>query len=144
MGQQPGSEPPARGGPLVVAVTLIAVIAALLDLFALLLLPLRVAGHLVPVGPVLVLVVNASLGYVGLRVLQSRLPAQVVLGVAVLVATSAAGRGPGGDLLVTRNLQTMYLVFVVLAAVGAAVPLFLHRSRPAAAAGPAPPPSSGA
>ena len=143
MGQQPGTEAPAGGAALVVAVTLIAVIAALLDLFALLLLPLRVGGQLLPVGPVLVLVVNASLGYVGLRVLQSRLPAQVVLGVAVLVATSAAGRGPGGDLLDTRNLQTVYLAFVLLAAVGAAVPLFLRRPRPSAPR-PAPPPSSGA
>lgn len=119
--------PPATGGTLIAGVTVIATIAALLDLFALLLLPLRIGGHLIGLGPVLVFAVNAALGYLGLRILQSRLPAQLVLAVAIVLSTIAAGRGPGGDVLVTRALQSVYLAFVVLAALGAAVPLFLPR-----------------
>ena len=122
-----GPPPPATGGPLIAGVTVLATIAAPLDLFALLLLPLRIDGHLIGLGPVLVFLVNAALGYLGLRILQSRLPAQLVLAVAIVLSTIAAGRGPGGDVLVTRGLQAVYLAFVVLAALGAAVPLFLPR-----------------
>jgi hypothetical protein len=103
-------------------------VGIVLDLFALLLLPFRVGGHLVPLGPVLAFVINAVLGTAGLRLLGSRRPAQALLALAILVSLAAAGRGPGGDLLVTRDLQGLYLLFIVGAALGASVPLFVRRT----------------
>lgn len=113
--------------PLLAGTVATVVVGGLLDLYSLLLLPFRVGGHLVPVAPVLAFVVNAGLGWAGLRLLQSRLPAQLLLGLAIVLALVAAGRGPGGDLFVTRDLQGMYLVYVVAAALGASVPLFVRR-----------------
>lgn len=110
--------------PLWAAVAGVAVVGGLLDLFCLLLLPLRVAGHLVPAGPLLVLALNAVIGSVANRLAAERAPAQVLLGVAVVLSAMGAVRGPGGDLLVTRDLEGMYLVFVLAACLGAAVPLF--------------------
>ena len=104
-------------------------VGGLLDLFCLLLLPLRLGGHLVPVAPVLVLGVNAVLGGWLNRLAADRIPAQVLLGVTILLAAVAVLRGPGGDLLVTRDLEGMYLLFVVAALVGAGIPLF-RRTRP--------------
>lgn len=108
-------------GPVVAAIV---VAGAVLDLYCLLLLPLRLGGHLVPVGPVLVLIVNALLGWSANRIAADRLPSRVLLGVTILLAVLGATRGPGGDVLVTRDLEGMYLVFIVTACLGAAVPLF--------------------
>lgn len=113
----------------VTAVTV--VLGAVLDLYCLLLLPVRVSGHLVPVGPLLVLVVNVVLGTVAIRLSRSRAPARWVIGVALVLSVMAAGSGPGGDLLVTRDLQWMYLLYVVAAVLGAGLPLF-RRTRPSA------------
>jgi hypothetical protein len=104
-----------------------ALVGAVLDLFCLLLLPARLAGHLVPASPLAVLLTNALLGTVGNRLAGARVPAQVLLGVGILLSVLAATRGPGGDLLVTRDLQGMYLLFVLGACLGAAVPLFRRR-----------------
>jgi hypothetical protein len=114
--------------PLAAGVVVIALLGLGLDLFALLLLPFRVRGHLVPVGPLLVYVGNAGLGLAGLRLLMSRRPGQVLLAIAVVLSVVAVGRGPGGDLFVTRDLQGLYLLFVIAAALGASTPLFV-RSR---------------
>ena len=43
---------------------------------------------------------------------------------SVVLSTLGAVRGPGGDVLVTRDLEGMYLLFVLGALLGAAVPLF--------------------
>ena len=99
-----------------------------LDLFALLLLPLRLGGHLVPAGPVVALVGNALLGTLANRLARGRTPAQVLLGLVVVLSATAVARGPGGDVIVTRDLEGMYLVFVIAACVGAAAPL-LRRTR---------------
>ena len=104
------------------------VLGAVVDLFCLLLLPARVGGHLVPLGPVLVLLGNTAIGTAAHRLNAGRLPAQVLLGLVVLLSAAAVVRGPGGDLIVTRDLEGMYLVFVVAACLGAAVPL-LRRPR---------------
>ena len=99
-----------------------------LDLFALLLLPLRLGGHLVPAGPVVALVGNALLGTVANRLARERTPAQVLLGLVVVLSATAVARGPGGDVIVTRDLEGMYLVFVIAACLGAGAPL-LRRTR---------------
>ncbi|MCU1674742.1 MAG: hypothetical protein JWN77_2855 [Frankiales bacterium] len=106
----------------------IAVAGIVLDLFSLLLLPYRIGGHLSPIGPLVALVTNAALGYGGNRLLQSRRPAQVLLALAIALSLVAAGRGPGGDLFVTRDLQGLYLLYVIGAALGASVPLFVRAS----------------
>lgn len=106
---------------------LLLLVGAVLDLFALLLLPFRISGTLVPVGPALAFVANAALGFAGLRLLGSRLPAQLLLALAIGLSLVGAGRGPGGDLFVTRDLQGLYLLFVLAAALGACVPLFTRR-----------------
>ncbi|MCA1712095.1 MAG: hypothetical protein LC789_10860 [Actinobacteria bacterium] len=118
----------------VVGLLAVALVGIVLDLFTLLLLPFRIAGHLSPVGPVLALVANVLIGYGGNRLLQSRRPAQVLLALAIGVSLVAAGRGPGGDLFVTRDLQGLYLLYVVAAALGASVPLFF-RATPGADSG---------
>jgi hypothetical protein len=105
------------------------VIGAVLDLFCLLLLPFRIGGHLVPIAPVLVLAVNAVLGAGANRIAADRAPAQAILAVALLLSALAVVKGPGGDVLVTADLEGMYLLFVIGACVGAGVPLF-RRSRP--------------
>jgi hypothetical protein len=102
----------------------IVLVGSVLDLYCLMLLPVRLSGHLVPVGPVLVLVVNAVLGTAGNRLAADRIPAQVLLALALVLSALAAVRGPGGDLLVTRDLEGMYLLFVITACLGAGVPLF--------------------
>ena len=99
---------------------------ALTVLIALLLLPFRVGGHLVPAGAVLAFVVNAALGRTAIRLLRSRLPAQLVLAAALVVSVAVLGRGPGGDLVVTKDLESMYLLFVLGSALGASVPLFVR------------------
>lgn len=111
--------------PVVVAVAV--ALGVVVDLFCLLLLPARVGGHLVPIGPLLVLLGNAVVGTTATRLIADRLPAQLLLGLAVLLSATAVVRGPGGDLLVTRDLEGMYLVFVVAACFGAAVPLLRRR-----------------
>ena len=113
--------------PLLVGATATVVVGLLLDLLAILLLPFRVHGHLVPLGPAIAFVGNAALGWAGLRLLHSRRPAQLLLGLVVVVSLLAASRGPGGDLLVTRDLQGMFLLLVIAAALGASVPLFVRR-----------------
>ena len=121
------------------AVTAVTVaVAMVLDLFCLLLLPVRVGGHLVPVGPLLVLVVNVVLGTVAARLALSRVPARWVIGVALVLSVMAAGSGPGGDQLVTRDLQWMYLLYVAAAVLGAGLPLF---RRTPARTPPVPPPA---
>ena len=107
---------------LVIGALLVA--GAVLDLFCLLLLPVRLSGHLVPVAPALVFAVNAVLATVATKLSGDRLPARVLLAVAVVLSALGAARGPGGDVLVTRDLQGMYLLFVLGALLGAAVPLF--------------------
>jgi hypothetical protein len=113
---------------ILVGLVLTLLLGVLLDLFALLLLPFRLGGHLVPLGPLLVFAANAGLGFGGVRLLGSRRPAQVLLALAIGLSLVAAGRGPGGDLFVTRDLQGVYLLFVIGAALGAAVPLFVRRA----------------
>ena len=115
--------------PLLLGVAATLVLGTLFDLFTLLLLPYRVGGHLVPVGPALALLCNAVLGWAAMRLLGSRLPAQLLIALVVVLSLVAAGRGPGGDLLVTRDLQTMFMVYAVAAAGGAAIPLFVRRTR---------------
>ena len=111
----------------VAVIVVVAAAGVVVDLFALLLLPFRVGGHLVPLGPVIAFAGNAGLGWLGLRLLQSRAPAQVLLALAILLSLVAATRGPGGDLFVTRELQGMYLLYVVAAALGASVPLVVRK-----------------
>jgi hypothetical protein len=112
--------------PYVLAGTVAA--GAVLDLYALLLLPLRVSGHLVPVGSLVALAGNAALGTAANRLAGERTPAQVLLGLVVILSAIAVARGPGGDVIVTRDLEGMYLVFVIAACFGAAAPL-MRRSR---------------
>jgi hypothetical protein len=106
------------------------VLGAVADLFCLLLLPVRLGGHLVPAAPALVLAANAALATAATRLARDRLPAQLLIGLAILLAAAAVSRGPGGDVLVTRDLEGMYLVFVIAACVGAAVPLLRTRKPP--------------
>jgi len=112
--------------PIVVAG--VVAVGVVVDLFCLLLLPARAGGHLVPVGPLLVLLGNAVVGTAANRLSADRMPAQVLLGLAVVLSCAAVVRGPGGDLIVTRDLEGMYLVFVVAACFGAAAPLLRRRS----------------
>jgi len=99
------------------------VLGAVVDVFSLLLLPARLGGHLVPLGPLVVLVGNAVVGTTANRVAVDRIPAQVLLALAVVLSALAVVPGPGGDILVTRDLEGMYLLFVAAACIGAAVPL---------------------
>ena len=111
----------------VAVVAVLTAVGVVVDLFALLLLPTRLGGHLVPLGPALAFAGNAGLGYLGLRLLRSRAPAQVLLVLAILLSLVAATRGPGGDLFVTRSLQGMYLLYIVAAALGASLPLVVRK-----------------
>lgn len=113
--------------PTVVAVA--AVLGAVVDLFCLLLLPARVGGHLVPIGPLLVLLGNAVVSTAANRLAADRMPAQVLIGIAIVLSCAGVVRGPGGDLLVTRDLEGMFLAFVIAACFGAAVPLLRAPSR---------------
>jgi hypothetical protein len=106
------------------------VLGVVLDLFCLLFLPVRFAGHLIPFAPAFVLAVNAGLSRVATSYAHSRAPASVLIGVVLLVAGVGASRGPGGDLLVTRDLEGMFFLFVLTACVGAALPLFRRPPRP--------------
>jgi hypothetical protein len=119
------TEPDAVGPPrlgLVVAGTVVA--GGVLDLFCLLLLPFRLGGHLVPLAPLLALAVNAGLGATANWLAADRVPAQVLIAVALLLSALAVLKGPGGDVLVTADLEGMYLLFVAGACFGAGVPLF--------------------
>jgi hypothetical protein len=49
------------------------------------------------------------------------------MGLALVLSGAASVRGPGGDLFVTRDLEGMYLLFVVAALLGAGLPLLRHR-----------------
>ncbi len=98
-------------------------VGVVVDVLTLLLLPLRVGGHAVPAAQVLGLLGNAALGYVAAAVLRSRAPAKALLALALALSVVAASSGPGGDLLVTRDLQTGYLLYVVAVTLGAALPL---------------------
>jgi hypothetical protein len=120
------TEPPS---PLLAGTTATLVAGAVVDLFALLLLPLRVGGHLVPIGPAIAFAGNALLGWAALRLVHSRLPAQLLLGLVIVLSLVAASRGPGGDLLVTRDLQGMFLLYAVAAVLGCSIPLFVRRNR---------------
>jgi hypothetical protein len=122
--------PPTEAWPVAATVTLTVVVGAVLDAFCLLLLPVRLAGHLIPAAPLLVLAANALVATAASRLAADRRPAQAMLAVVLLLSAVAVLRGPGGDLLVTRDLEGMYLLFVIGGLVGAAVPLF-RRSRPA-------------
>jgi hypothetical protein len=115
--------------PLLVGATATVVVGTVLDLFALLLLPFRVNGHLVPLSALLAFVFNALLGWASVRLLESRLPARLLLGLVVVLSLVAASRGPGGDVFVTRDLQGMFLLYVIAAALGASVPLIVRRPR---------------
>ncbi len=120
------SEPePSQDGPRFLAVGLLGTVltGGFVDLVTLLLIPVRVHGQLLPVAAVLVLVGNASLGLVAGWALRSTAPAKVLVGLALLLSVTAASSGPGGDLLVTRELQGAYLVYVVAATLGACLPL---------------------
>jgi hypothetical protein len=135
-------EPPpdlgeATSGPSVslrVAALATLLLGAAANLFCLLLLPVRFGGHLVPVAPGLALVANAGLATAATRLARDRLPAQLLLGLAIVLAGAAVTRGPGGDVLVTRDLEGMYLLLVIAACLGAAVPLLRSRK-------PSPPPT---
>jgi hypothetical protein len=126
-------EPPAdgRADPPRLGLVIAGVVAvgAVFDLFCLLLLPFRLGGHLVPLGPLLALSMNAGLGAAANWLAADRAPAQALIGVALLVAALSALKGPGGDVLVTANLQWMFLLFVIAACFGAGIPLF-RRARP--------------
>ncbi|MDT7571942.1 MAG: hypothetical protein QOE05_2116 [Actinomycetota bacterium] len=119
------TEPPRLG--FVLAGTLL--VGGVLDLFCLLLLPFRLGGHLVPLAPVLVLAANALVGAGANWLAADRAPAQALVAVALVLSALAVLRGPGGDVLVTANLEGMYLLFVVAACLGAGMPLF-RRGRP--------------
>ena len=106
------------------------VVGGVLNLFCLLLLPFRLLGHLVPAGPLLILLGNAAVASVANRLAADRVPAQVLLGLTLLLAALAVLRGPGGDLLVTRDLEGMYLLFVLAACFGAVAPLLRRTRRP--------------
>ena len=93
------------------------------DLVTLLLLPQRVLGQQLPLAACLVLIGNASVGLVAGWALRSTAPAKVLVGLALLVSLVGAGSGPGGDLLVTRDLQGAYLLYVAAATLGACLPL---------------------
>ncbi len=121
---QPGA---AKGTRLVWGLVATGCAGILLDLSTLLLLPLRVSGTLAPVAPVAVLVGNVLLGVVAGRALRSRTPATVLVALALLLSAAGASSGPGGDLLVTRDLQVVYLAYVVAATLGAALPLVPRR-----------------
>ncbi|MDT7545907.1 MAG: hypothetical protein QOE99_2017 [Actinomycetota bacterium] len=121
-GPRHAGAPGARG---VLGATL--VVGLILDLFCLLFLPVRLGGHLIPFAPILVLIVNAVISRVATSYAHSRSPATVLMGVAILVAFGGASRGPGGDLLVTRDLEGMFFLFVLTACLGAALPLFRRR-----------------
>jgi hypothetical protein len=112
---------PPRLGFVVAGVVFVGVI---LDVFCLLLLPFRVAGHLVPLAPLLVLALNAATAWGANRLAADRAPAQALIAVALLLSARAVLKGPGGDVIVTANLSGMYLLFVVAACVGAGIPLF--------------------
>src|SRR4051812_15202171 len=118
-------EPPRLG--FVIAGTV--VVGSVLDLFCLLLLPFRVGAHLVPLAPALVLAVNAAVGTGANWLAADRAPAQALIAVALLLSAVVVLKGPGGDVLVTANLEGMYLLFVVGACLGAGLPLF-RRGRP--------------
>lgn len=125
--------PPDDSGPalrlgLPVTLLLTVVVGGVLNLFCLLLLPVRVAGHLVPAAPLLLLAANALVATAANRLAADRVPAQVLLGLTILLAALAVLRGPGGDLLVTRDLEGMYLLLVLAGGFGAAAPL-LRRTR---------------
>ena len=126
MSEPAGEERPPRLG-FVIAGTVVA--GAVLDLFCLLLLPFRLGGHLVPLAPVLALGVNAALGAAANWLAADRTPAQVLIGLALLLSALAVLRGPGGDVLVTADLELMYLLFVAAACFGAGVPLFKRARR---------------
>ncbi len=130
----PGPEPSAPRW-LVPGLVLTLALGVLVDGFTLLLLPWRVSGHAVPLAQVLALLGNAALGYVAGDVLRSRAPAKALVGLALVLSVAGASSGPGGDLVVTRDLQTGYLAYVVAAALGAALPL-LSRRRTTQLAGP--------
>ena len=137
----PGPEPSAPRW-LVPGLAVTLALGVVVDGFTLLLLPLRVSGQAVPLAQVLVLLANASLGYVAGTVLRSRAPAKALVVVALVLSVAGASSGPGGDLVVTRDLQTGYLAFVVAAALGAALPLLSRRRTtelPRASASPGPP-----
>jgi hypothetical protein len=106
------------------------VLGLVLNLFCMLFLPVRFAGHLIPFAPVLVLAVNAGISRLATSYARSRTPASVLIGVVLLVAGIGASRGPGGDLLVTRDLEGMFFLFVLTACVGAALPLLRRPPRP--------------
>lgn len=127
MTDQPEAAGPRPRLPLVLGVVVVA--GFVLELFCVLLLPFRVAGHLVPVGPVLVFGVNAAVATAGNRLAADRMPAQVLMGLSLVLAGTASVRGPGGDLLVTRDLEGMFLLFVLGALLGAGVPLFRRTRR---------------
>ncbi len=116
---------PSQHGPRLVIVGLVGtvLVGAFIDLVTLLLIPVRVHGQLVPLAAALVLLGNASIGLVAGWALRSSAPAKVLVGLALLLSLVAASSGPGGDLLVTRDLQTAYLVYVVAATLGACLPL---------------------
>jgi hypothetical protein len=115
--------------PLLVGATATVVAGTILDLFALLLLPFRVNGHLVPLSPVLAFVFNAVLGLASVRLLESRLPARLLLGLVIVLSLAAASRGPGGDVFVTRDLQGMFLLYAIAGMLGASVSLIVRRQR---------------
>jgi hypothetical protein len=123
----PPAAPPPR---LALVLAGVVVLGFLLDVFCLLLLPFRLGGHLVPLGPLLVLALNAGLAAGANRLARERAPAQVLLAVALVLSALAPLRGPGGDVVITRALQGMYLLFVITACIGAGVPLF-RRARSA-------------
>lgn len=129
-GQAPAGQrqAPATPPPLRLVIAGVVLVGAVLDLFCLLLLPFRVASHLVPLAPVLVLIVNAVVATGANRLAADRAPAQALIAVALLLSALAVLKGPGGDVIVTANLGGMYLLFVVAACVGAGVPL-LRRTR---------------
>ena len=122
------TEPPAdvradrpRLGFVIVGAVLV---GAVLDLFCLLLLPFRLGGHLVPLGPALVFAANAALAAGADWLAADRAPSQVLVALALVLSALAALKGPGGDVLVTANLEGMYLLFVVAACLGAGLPMF--------------------
>lgn len=112
-------------------VLVLAVQNALLSSF---LLPLRVAGTLVPVSLVLAGAGTAALGVAGARVVRARWGAVVPGLLWVTLALLAGSKRSEGDLVIAggegSGLATLGLVFLAVGAVGSAAGYALSATRP--------------
>ena len=113
---------------------LVLLLALLTALWGAFLVPLRVAGVPVPASVLLAVVANVVLGTAGGR-LHGRLGAALPGLLWFAVAATLQARRPEGDLVVTGSLTG--LLFLLLGAVAAAVPVGTTLSRPRRGAPPA-------